>query len=221
MCRFLLVRSKRPVKPKLLLEQFADMAQMSRAPDGDRQGDGWGIAIKMSNDKFQISKSLKPIWECQDSFDSFAQSTMFAVHARSASFPNQKGVIEYNQPYTNGSLCFVFNGVIHGVQLNRPLTGTIGAQKIFSLVREELETKKPTETLESVRQLLKDSARKIIGLNIGLIVGDKLYALCVYADNAAYFGLKHFSNDNLSMICSETFGNYAWQTMEKGTVIEV
>ncbi|MBI3954995.1 hypothetical protein HY338_01010, partial [Candidatus Gottesmanbacteria bacterium] len=54
MCRFLLVRSKIKIKPEKLLQDFAGMCQKSRAPDGDWQGDGWGIASKISNFKFQI-----------------------------------------------------------------------------------------------------------------------------------------------------------------------
>ena len=221
MCRFLLVKSKQSFKPKLFLDQFADMAEMSRAPDGDRQGDGWGVAVKMLNDQFQISKNLKPVWECRDMFDAFSQTQVLAVHARSASFPNQKGIIEYNQPYIDGARCFVFNGVIQGVQLDRPLVGKIGAQKIFSLIQEELKTKNPKEVLSIVKQLLQEHARKIVGLNIGLIVNNKLYSLCEYADNSAYFGLKYFSDEHISMICSEPFGEYAWKTMQKGEILEV
>ena len=44
MCRFLIVRTSSPLDPRGLMSEFAEMARLSRAPDGDRQADGWGVA---------------------------------------------------------------------------------------------------------------------------------------------------------------------------------
>ena len=143
MCRFLLIRSQRGIKPEGLLSDFASMCQESRTPDGGWQGDGWGIAIKYQilNSKKQkwISKKyLEPIWKDQDLFDQFPETNICAVHARSAGFPKHKGILEYNQPYIQDELCFVFNGMIRGVTLPRQLEGEIGAQKIFSFLLQEI-----------------------------------------------------------------------------------
>jgi hypothetical protein len=48
MCRFLIVRSAEALDPGALLASFAEMARLSRAPDGDRQVDGWGAAPSSS-----------------------------------------------------------------------------------------------------------------------------------------------------------------------------
>jgi predicted glutamine amidotransferase len=49
MCRFLIVRAAAPFDPRELLTEFAEMARLSRAPDGDRQADGWGVASGLLN----------------------------------------------------------------------------------------------------------------------------------------------------------------------------
>src|SRR3989338_688548 len=106
MCRFLLVKSKKPINPQRLLKSFALMAKKSKAYDGDWQGDGWGIAW-MVNKKWNIIKSLYPIWKDEHKFFDFPSTTIFAVHARSASFPQHKNNLEYNQHFINDSTVFV------------------------------------------------------------------------------------------------------------------
>ena len=226
MCRFLLVRSKNKIKPEKLLQDFAFMCQKSRAPDGDWQGDGWGIAIGIKNSEFRIQnwreyKSLKPVWEERDKFQEFTETNMFVVHARSAGFPDQKGIIEYNQPYVSDDLCFVFNGMIKGVKIDRKLEGKIGAQKIFSLILEEKRDRSIEEVLKSVDKLLLEKSKKIIGMNIGVVKDNKFYILCEYEKNSNYFGVRYFQNDEMTLICSEPIGNYEWMIMKKGEVLSL
>ncbi len=44
MCRFLLLKSKKPINPQPILEKFAIMAERIKAFDGDWQGDVWGFS---------------------------------------------------------------------------------------------------------------------------------------------------------------------------------
>jgi len=236
MCRFLLVRSKEKIKPERLLNQFTDMCQRSHAPDGDWQGDGWGMAIKVQSWKLEVGswktyKSLKPIWKDKNTFSKFPETNIFVVHARSAGFPQDRGVIEYNQPYISDSLCFVFNGMIKGVTINKPLSGKIGAQKIFSLIQNvilsdpelvEGESKDPeriTEALRKVDELIINNSKKVVSMNIGLAADDKFYILCEYAYNPEYFAIRYCQDDSLTLICSEPIGNYQWKIMKKGEVL--
>jgi len=226
MCRFLLIKSKKEIAPQELLNKFADMAKNSRAPDGDRQGDGWGVAYK--NPKSQIPnpkkyewnvyKSLKPVWEDREAFHKIPAGSLFAVHARSASFPNQKGNIEYNQPYISNGQCFVFNGVLQGVKLTTPLAGEIGAQKIFSLFKLQLKTKKAHQALQTVDETLQKNTRRINGLNVGFLQDEALYVLCDYFVNADYFGVRYSETDDLTLVCSEPLAGFEWQQMKKGEV---
>src|SRR3990172_821723 len=119
MCRFLLVKSKEIVKPEKLLKEFALMCQKSHAPDGDWQGDGWGIAWQEKG-TWKLNKSLLPVWEDQNKFASIPPTKLFVV----------------------------FNGMIRGVQIPRVLEGQIGAQKIFSFLREEIKNNNVKNSLK-------------------------------------------------------------------------
>lgn len=217
MCRFLLVKSKEIVKPEKLLKEFALMCQKSHAPDGDWQGDGWGVAWQEHN-SWKLHKSLSPIWEDQDVFSSFPQTNIFAVHARSAGFPQHKNNLEYNQPYLNNNLCFVFNGMIRGVSLTRVLEGQIGAQKIFSFLQEEISHKDGQMSLKILDETILNNSKLVEGMNIGLILNGNLYVLCRYSKNPDYFSMHHFRNRDLTLICSEKIADYTWKTMAKGEI---
>ncbi len=202
------------------------MCQKSRAPDGDWQGDGWGIAIGIKNSEFRIQnwreyKSLKPVWEDKDKFQEFEETDMFAVHARSSGFPQHKGDVEFNQPFIQDDLCFVFNGMIKGVKIERKLEGKIGAQKIFSLILEEKRGKSIEDVLKSVDKLLLEKSEKVIGMNIAVVKANKFYVLCEYETNRNYFGVRYFQNDEITLICSEQIGHYEWMIMKKGEIISL
>lgn len=217
MCRFLLVRSKKAIKPGKLLSQFASMCQKSQAPDGDWQGDGWGIAVNSQN--WKLYKSLKPIWKEQDKFREFGEANIFVVHARSAGFPQHRGFVEYNQPYISDGLCFVFNGMIKGVKIDRPLSGKIGAQKIFSLIQQEEKNNSPAETLKLVDKLLMENSKKVMGMNIAVAKDNKFYVLCEYENNPEYFAVRYYQDGGLTLVCSEPIGTYKWKQMGKGEVL--
>ncbi len=217
MCRFLLVRSKRKIKPERFLSSFASMCEKSRAPDGDRQSDGWGIAWE-KNDTWKIKKSLRPIWNDSRIFATIPETNVFAVHARAASFVKHKGDLDYNQPYVENSLCFVFNGAIQGVNLPEA-EGEIGAQKIFSLLLQEIKKNSPETALRLLDKKIIAHSKKVKGMNIGLVNNNTFYVLCRYADNAPYFTLRYYSDQNLVIVCSEPFVPYRWSTMKKGEIL--
>ena len=183
-----------------------------------------GIAVKTRNSKletrsWEIYKSLSPIWEERNKLRNFPEANIFAVHARSAGFPQHRGNIEFNQPYISDDLCFVFNGMIKGVKLGMQLEGKIGAQKIFSLIRQEQKDKSIDGTLRIVDKLILDNAKKILGMNIGLVKDNKFYVLCEYENNPAYFGIRFHQDNLLSLVCSEPVGSYDWKMMKKGEIL--
>lgn len=202
MCRFLLVKSKNSIDPKELLEKFADMAEKSRAPDGDIQGDGWGIAWLDEKGNWQNYRSLLPVWKDKSSFKNIPKTPTFLVHARSASFPHQKGILEYNQPYIYNQYAFVFNGLLKGVNLPN-IPGKIGAEKIWFLLRKELTQKNPQEALEALKNLLIKNSREIIALNIGLATKENIYSLSHFTQYPDYYRLCNFQNEDYQSVCSE------------------
>lgn len=220
MCRFLLVRSKEPSPPAQLLTSFARACELSRAPDGDRQADGWGIAWKEGDvDAWQLHKSLQPIWQDQAVFSQFPRARLWVAHARSAGFIEHKGILSHNQPYLSDGVCFVFNGMVRGVRLPNKVAGEIGAQKIFALALKALETRDGVQTLRWVDETLVRHSRHIVGMNIGLVKDNRFYLLCEYGEKADYFGLNYCTTGNSALVCSEKLEGYEWQTMSKGEVL--
>ncbi len=217
MCRFLLVKAKNDINPKSLLKQFADMCKSSRTEEGDWQGDGWGVAWLNKKGKWQITKSLSPIWEEREKFANIPESKMLVVHARSASFNEHKGSINYNEPYLGGDYCYVFNGMLKGVRLKAE--GKIGAQKVWSLLQNEMVTKSPLQALEYINATLKKHSREIKGLNIGFASKNNLFALCSKHGFGEYFTLRKLDSDDIQIVCSEEIGNYNFEKMKEGEVV--
>lgn len=217
MCRFLLVKSKKDLQPEKFLKEFALICQQSHAPDGDWQGDGWGIAWQEKG-MWKLSKSLLPIWEEQNKFSTLPNTKLFVVHARSAGFPQHKNNLDFNQPYIGDNLCFVFNGMIRGVQISKVLEGQIGAQKIFSFLREEIKNNNVKNSLKILDETMLKNSKLVEGMNVGMVVDKTFYILCEYSLNPSYFSLHYIQNNGLTLVCSEKFSNYPWKTMAKGEI---
>jgi len=220
-CRFLMAKSAAPVAPAALLEDFAAMAEASRAPDGDRQADGWGAAWPDDAGGWRLFKSTKPIWEDRGAFAEVPPSSMFVFHARSASFPGQKATLAYNQPFVSGRFAFVFNGLLQGVSLPHPVPGDIGAQKIWSLVSERLAASPPGEALAAAAGILERNARRLQALNVGISDGKNGYALCRFEGGGTYYRLVRHDSLGLSLICSEPLGSYDFVPVPQGAVIKI
>lgn len=218
MCRFLLCKLNKPINLQSILNQFAEMAKKSKAFDGDWQGDGWGFSWLNAKGSWKLYRSLKPIWQDAQSFNRLNTKTkLFAIHARSATFPHHKGNIEFNQPYVNNSYIFVFNGYLKGVSLSIP--GKIGAEKIWFLLQKALTEKKPIEALEKVKNLLKKNTKEIQALNIGLSDGNNIYALSYYTKHPEYYRLRYIKNKALSIISSEPIGTFDFSKTTSGSIL--
>lgn len=217
MCRFLIVRSKEKINPVDFLNPLSDLSEKSTAPNGDRQWDGWGVSW-MENDKWKVRKSLKPMWEDKAEFKKIPATNMLVAHARGSGFIKDTGDIEFNQPFIDQKMCYVFNGTIYKVKLTIPLEGKIGSQKIFSLLKLKLKYNDPEAALKTVDKLILRNSEKIEGLNIGLVIGKNIYALNQYAAHKEYYALYYYESPDLTMVCSEPFGQYEWKKFSKGEV---
>ena len=202
MCRFALILSERKIQPKELLNSFADMAKNSPAPDGDFQQDGWGIAWFEKN-AWQTHHSLLPIWEDRAVFNNIPKSRAFSIHARSASFPGDRGNILFNQPFTNGEYSFVFNGLLKGVRLPYSVPGRIGAEKIWNLLQNELERYDPDAALKNVKKLLIANTDQIIALNLGLVSKNSIYSLNYFSVHKEYYSLHKQNANGFEIVSSQ------------------
>ena len=146
MCRFLLLAAPAPCDMRPFVVQFAQMCQRSTGLAGEGwQGDGWGVALWHDRDGWQVKHSVAPIWTETDALQHLSPTRHLLVHARSASFAHHKGNIAYSQPYVYRSYAFVFYGFLKGVRLPRRVPGAIGAEKIWSLVQEQLAQDVPLQ----------------------------------------------------------------------------
>ena len=224
MCRFLMVRSSQRVSPGPFLAEFAALVRESKSYDGDWQGDGWGISwvAGTENERGPVWKefhSLRPIWEGTRRFRDFPGCRVFLAHARSATFAEHKGVVAFNQPYNGGRFAFVFNGLIRGMRLSRPVPGKIGAQKLWALIRKDLATMTPLEALAGLRKTVLHGARDVQALNIGLSDGQGIFAVCQFSRHPVYYTLHVHQSERLDIIASEPLGGHAFRPLQSGECI--
>lgn len=220
MCRFLILRSRNLINPYPVIESFSKMAKKSKALDGDWQGDGWGICWLDRNNHWCTYKSILPIWEERGKFDLFPETNFLVIHARSASFPETKGIIKFNQPFTDGQYVFVFNGFLKGVKIPYKMEGEIGSEKIWFLIKNFLRYMKPEIALEKLKNIIIKHTEKINALNVGLCDRNNIYALTMFNENPDYYQLKYFESRDLTIVSSEEIENYKFEDLLKGKIIK-
>jgi len=217
-CRFLMVRSETLFQPLEILNEFARMAEASRAPDGSRQGDGWGIAWLGRRGLWRARRSLRPVWEDRASFAAVPAGRAFAVHARSASFPGQAGALDFIQPFVLNGFAFVFNGLLKGVSFPVPIEGAIGSQKIWSLLKARLGGPPAPEALSAAVTEIASHAREILAMNIGLFDGDRIIAYGHAASEPSYYELHAAAAGRWTALCSEPLAGLPFRPLPAGSV---
>lgn len=203
----------------MYLSDFAAMAKSSKALDGDWQGDGWGLAYLDDTGSWVSQTSVKPVWEEKHIFPRIPESSFFLVHARSASFAQHKETLEYNQPFVHGKYAFVFNGLLKGVTLPYSVPGKIGSQKIWSILKTNLETMKPQDALKKTVKTLNTYTREIQAMNIGLADGKNIYTYCQYSGHPEYYNLHCCDTEKISVVCSEKLVDMDLERMATEKVI--
>jgi len=219
MCRFLMIKSQTPFDVLPWLESFADMSEASRAPDGSRQADGWGVSWINGDGNWHEMKSVAPIWTERHLFKSIPSSRILVCHARSSSFPGQEGVLEYCQPFVKSRHAFVFNGLLKGVSLPSRNGGGVGSQKIWDVLANLLEREEPGHSLEKLADVLEKRSREVYALNIGLCDGERLYAYCRYSDHPDYYRLCTARPSGLTAVCSEPLSVGDFEPAPTSTVL--
>lgn len=214
-----MVKSAAPLRPAGILSRFAAMAEKSRSTDGDRQSDGWGLGRLDDQGVWRGSWSLRPVWEDDAVFSDIPASRLFLVHARSASFPGQKGKLAYNQPFLGGREAFVFNGLLRGVSLDRPVAGEIGSQKIWSLFGSLPPEGETRDRLSALVRILERSSREIAALNLGLADGEGFSVYGRSAKTGEYYRLWAAESSGLRVVCSEPLAGYDFHPIPVDTVL--
>ena len=203
MCRLLAVRSPTPVPITPYLEQFARLAQASRA----YQGHGWGIAYRNAADQWVHYKNIQPVWDAD--VRQFPASRLFLVHARSA-YRDQGIVVENNMPFYDEDAVFIFNGELQGVRLKEE--GRIGAEKIFRVIKRYYRG----DLGQALRQgtaLIRQRTRAIRAMNIIMADAQQVCVSSFYTGDPAYFQMA-MKRGEATVVCSEPFpGDTGWQRL--------
>jgi predicted glutamine amidotransferase len=199
MCRLLVVSSKNEIHIKDYLEEFAFISKTTLTPDGDQQKDGWGLLTY-----YQFYKSIKPIWEEKHLFSNFDQSQLLVAHARSAS--NGINNLNFNQPFFDNQLIFVFNGLLRGVKIN--IDGLIGSQKLFNLIKN-LYKSDQNNFLNKFKEIIVNQTQLIVGMNIVIVDLSlkKINLISIFNQNEDYFTLHYYEDQEKIIICSNPLFN--------------
>lgn len=216
-----MIKSETPLKIEGFLMQFSEACKNSRTPDGDWQGDGWGISYTGNKNEWIIYKSINPIWEDKEKFKKIPESKFFLVHARSSSFENQRNFLEYNQPFISEKYSFVFNGFVKGISLPFRVEGDIGSQKIWNLLLKLLERENSEKSLVILKEIILKNSRKVQALNIGLCDGKNLYSLCYYEPHPDYYSLFYTKNHSISIVSSERISGFDFRKFSPGEVVVI
>ncbi len=221
MCRFLVALGDAPFAPEPLLESFAAMAQASRSPDGDRQGDGWGVAWLDDAGSWRRHRSLAPIWEESPGEVCPARTRALAVHARSASFPGDRGDVEHNQPYLLDGRAFVFNGLLAGVSLPGRREGEIGAQRLAALLGAFLKRMPPAGAVARLLRTVEERARRIPALDLAIVGESGIVALSRFDEHPEYYRLHQARHNGVRIVCSQPLASRGWTPVPVGAPVEL
>jgi predicted glutamine amidotransferase len=221
MCRFAVISAQQPFQSDGWLHDFAAMAEASRSPDGDRQGDGWGASWLDANGQWQRHRSLAPVWLDRAWFAHVPPTRCLVLHARSASFPEERTDIERCQPFMLGRHAFVFNGLLRGVSLPVSRPGMIGAQRLATLTGALLARNTPTAALTRLWRLLHERTAAIPAINLALTDGHRIAVLSHCEVTPDYYRLWTHRNDDTVALASEPLASGNWRPLEADPIAEL
>jgi len=200
MCRLLYARSESPFEIGPFLKSFTEVARKSP----EYQGHGWGIAY-LSEGDWRSHHSVQPIWE--DSLPEFGTTVCLIAHARSA-FRDEGICVENNMPFLSDNLVFAFNGELQGVRIKAE--GRIGAEKIFTFLREQHESDWFTTVTTGVRAI-RSRTKRVRAMNFLIANETRAFCYSCFDENPDYFRM-HVRNGPIRVLCSQPFdGEDGWE----------
>ncbi|MBN1502148.1 class II glutamine amidotransferase [Candidatus Woesearchaeota archaeon] len=186
--------------------------------------DGWGIAYLDSKNKWEVFKSIKPIFE-DDTINEFRnlKTRALIIHVRRAT--RGKLSVENNQPFIikrrDGEYLFVHNGTIYD-QLNYSnnylnTSDTDSAEWFNYIIGYMQQNKGYTKNI-----LMKlnnfDAANFCLVTPMKIVIGEK------YTKNPKYYSIKLHRGKSKFIVCSEilpTMRGARWERLANGSIIEL
>ena len=209
MCRLLYIKSREKFSTKENLQKFAAVAKKSK----EYQGHGWGCAY-LVNGEWKYYKNVNPIWE--DDFSKFEDTTLLAVHARSA-FQDKDIYVENNMPFYDDNYVFIFNGELRGVKIKAE--GRIGAEKIFNYIKR-FDKGVLKDTVEKGTDIIDKRSEYIKAMNIILCDKEKAVVSSIFNEEEEYFTMCYQKTDDRIVICSDPLEEGEWTNIENRTTME-
>jgi glutamine amidotransferase len=190
------------------LDPFAAIAQGSK----EYQGHGWGCAWLQSG-KWRIYRNIEPIWEDQEA--PHERTTMMLAHARSA-FRNEGINIENNMPFGDDEYMFAFNGELRGVRVREH--GRIGAEKVFNYIKR-FDKGDMLHAMRRAVSIIEQRSRYMRAMNIVMASTRQAWVATRYNEDPDYFQMHRYRNDDVHILCSETYpGGHGWLPVPNGTI---
>jgi len=206
MCRLLCVKSETHFPISHYLKELAHISKNSQ----EFQGHGWGYAL-YNESKWELYHKIKPIWE--DSLDVAPEGTILLAHARSA-FENKNIKVENNMPFQSGNYAYIFNGELRGVRIHEQ--GRIGAEKLFNFIKR-FDNGSIKEAMSTGLAQIEKRTKYIKAFNMIVANDSHVHLVSRFNENPAYYTLHKKSENGMTVISSEPFGDISnWSEIPQG-----
>lgn len=219
MSRFIFINKKQRFDIEENLKAFAALSEDNPTPEGNWQGDGWGISWVDPYLKWRDYRTFISIWKNTEFMHIFMPSNTFLLHVRTLEVAEEYISEEHNLPYSTDELTFVFDGELTSTEAIKEsqLPADRIWEKIKSLNRENLESefRQLCESIDLEKENLKAA---------NLVLSDKnnLYVYNKYnPEFEYYYQIKFVTNEEKIIFSSqemsiENLQITDWQKMQNG-----
>lgn len=217
MSRFLFINKKERFDIETDLTVFAENAEMNHTPEGNWQGDGWGISWLDPLGGWREFKLFMPIWKNKDFLYMFTPSNTFLMHVRTLAAEEEYISEEHNLPFTNENISFAFDGDLIESEIgtaNKLIADKFWETiKTFDLNNLENEFKNFCENINLETEALKAA-------NLVLCNKENVYVYSKYkTELESYYQLNYVIDENKIVFSSQEMNIEditTWQKLGNG-----
>jgi predicted glutamine amidotransferase len=194
MSRILFINKKERFDIETDLTAFAEHAENNPGPEGNWQGDGWGVSWLDPLNNWREFKLFPPIWQNKDFLYMFTPSNTFMAHVRTLAVEEEYTSEENNMPYTNNELAFACDADLLESKVDSAdkLVGLRLWEDIQKLDKKNLEQefKKLCENINLEEKALKSA-------NLVLCDKENVYVYCKYlAERKDYYQIRYWIDES-------------------------
>ncbi|MBP9758755.1 hypothetical protein KBD45_03600 [Candidatus Dojkabacteria bacterium] len=219
MSRILVINKKERFDVEENFKIFAEVSENNPTPDGNWQGDGWGISYIDPLLKWRGFKTFVSIWKNIGFAHIFMPSNIFMLHVRTLIVEEEYVSEENNLPYFNDELSLVYDGDQLESKIDKsvkPLIDRIWEQ-IQIVDKSNLESE-----FKTICEQINLEAEGYKAFNLVLSDKQNMYVYCKYNPEAeSYYQIHYFTNELKTIISSqpleiEDMQLDQWQKLQNG-----